>query len=356
MSTTQPSLLPPLKKGADCQEGDGGFAFDLGPAPAFRRSGFSRELFNGPRNINSSRLKPLLRKAAARANPPCPLFLKGKTVVLLTLLVFALPAFAQHEGHDMSQISQPESTTEKQQPSPTSLPPPTAEERAAAFPELHGMDMRDHMDDDPLIGMLQFDELEWQKDGGQGGLAWNLRSWLGRVDNRLWLRSEGERRDGRTEHGDVELLWGHATGPWWDAMLGVRRDFGEGAPRDWLAVGVQGLAPYKFEVAATAYVGESGRVAARAEAEYELLLSNRLILQPKLEANLYSRADPENGIGHGLGDAEFGLRLRYEFRREFAPYVGYVWSRRFGETADMAEATGSDRSEGQWVAGLRFWF
>ena len=93
---------------------------------------------------------------------------------------------------------------------------------------MHGMDMRDHMDDDPVIGMLQFDQLEWQRssldraeDGDETGQAWNLRGWLGRVDNRLWLRSEGERLDGRTEHGDVELLWGHATGPWWDAMLGA---------------------------------------------------------------------------------------------------------------------------------------
>lgn len=281
------------------------------------------------------------------------------------LLCLAWPAFAQHEGHDMSQMPQPETVVDpsahdinkpRPSPTPTSLPPPTAEERAAAFPDLHGMDMRDHMDEDPLIGMLQFDQLEWQNDGDKEGLGWNLRGWLGHVDNRLWLRSEGERRDGRTEHGDVELLWGHATGPWWDMVLGLRHDFGEGRPRDWAAFGVQGLAPYKFEVAATAYVGESGRLAARAEAEYELLLTHRLILQPKLEVNLYSRDDPENGIGQGLSDAAFGLRLRYEFRREFAPYLGYVWSRRFGETADIAEAAGGDRSEGQWVAGLRFWF
>nr|WP_283254686.1 copper resistance protein B [Luteimonas galliterrae] len=276
-------------------------------------------------------------------------------------MCFALPALAQHEGHDMSQMSsQPSASDKPQATSPAPLPAPTTEERAAAFPDLHGMDMRDHMDDDPVIGMLQFDELEWQRSSGtsgdDAGLAWNLRSWLGRVDDRLWLRSEGERRDGRTEHGDIELLWGHATGPWWDAMLGVRHDFGQGHPRDWAAFGVQGLAPYKFEAAATAYVGDSGRLAARAEAEYELLLTNRFILQPKLEVNLYSRDDPENGIGQGLSDAEFGLRLRYEIRREFAPYLGYVWSRKFGATADLAQAAGGDRSEAQWVAGVRFWF
>ena len=264
-------------------------------------------------------------------------------------------------------MDHPTPAAEKKNAAPTSfpalssspLPPPTAEERAAAFPDLHGMDMRDHMDEDPLVGMLQFDQLEWQDkaDGsGNAGLAWNLRGWLGGVDDRAWLRSEGERRDGRTEHGDVELLWGHATGPWWDRMVGLRHDFGEGRPRDWLAVGVQGLAPYKFEVAATAYAGQSGRLAARAEAEYELLLTNRLILQPKAEVDLYSKDDPENGIGRGLSSAEFGLRLRYEFRREFAPYFGYAWTRRFGETADLAQAAGAGRSEGRWVAGFRFWF
>ncbi len=352
-SRSLPVLFPPLKKG-----GQGGFAFGL----AFRGSGFSRELFDRLSNIKSSRLKPLLQRA--KANPPCPPFSKGGTAGLLMLMCFALPAFAQHEGHDMSQIAPPERNAEKAKPaSPTPLPPPTAEERAAAFPDMHGMDMRDHMDDDPVIGMLQFDELEWQRpsldraeDGDETGTAWNLRGWLGRVDNRLWLRSEGERRDGRTEHGDVELLWGHAAGPWWDAMFGVRHDIGQARSRDWAAFGVQGLAPYKFEVAATAYIGESGRLAARAEAEYELLLTNRLILQPKLEANLYSRDDPENGIGEGLSDVEFGLRLRYEIRRQFAPYLGYVRSRKFGATADMAEAAGGDRSQGQWVAGVRFWF
>ncbi|HJR73612.1 MAG TPA: copper resistance protein B [Luteimonas sp.] len=278
-------------------------------------------------------------------------------------MAFSASAFAQHEGHagmDHSQMGHAMPAAEQAQPAqPSPLPPPTAEERAAAFPDLHGMDMRDHMDDDPLIGSLQFDQLEWQDpaDGsGDAGLTWNLRGWLGGVNDRAWLRSEGERRDGRTEHGDVELLWGHATGPWWDRVVGLRHDFGEGRPRDWLAIGVQGLAPYKFEVAATAYVGESGRLAARVEAEYELLLTNRLILQPKVEADLYSKDDPENGIGRGLSSAEFGLRLRYEFRREFAPYLGYVWTRRFGETADLAQVAGGERSEGQWVAGFRFWF
>src|SRR3546814_3143554 len=107
---------------------------------------------------------------------------------------------------------------------------------------------------------------------------------------------------------------------------------------------------------ATGYIGSAGRLAARHEGEYEVLLTNRLILQPKLEANRYSRDDDENHIGKGLSDASFGLRLRYEFSRRFAPYVGHVVTRRFGDTADFVEAAGGDAGEHSWVAGVRFWF
>lgn len=255
---------------------------------------------------------------------------------------------ADHDGHVMP----PEAT---HAPS-VSLPEPTAAERVAAFPDMHGMRMQDHMDDDPVLATLQFDRLEWQDAGDDSGLGWELQGWAGDLENRLWLRSEGERRDSRTEHGDVELLWGRPTGPWWDAMLGVRHDLGEGPSRNWLAFGAQGLAPYKFEVSATGYVGQEGRIAARLEAEYDTLLTNRLILQPRAELNAYSKDDPEVGIGKGISDASLGLRLRYEITRQFAPYVGYEWSRSFGRAADFAEQAGDEDSESMWVAGVKFWF
>lgn len=187
-------------------------------------------------------------------------------------------------------------------------------------------------------------------------MGWELRGWAGGNDGRLWLRSEGERRDGVTGDADLELLWGRPTGPWWDALAGVRHDFGQGPSRDWLAVGVQGLAPYKFKVAATGYVGCSGRLAARFEAEYDLLLTNRLVLQPRAEANLYSRDDPAHGTGKGLSDVEAGVRLRYEITRQFAPYSGYEWTRRFGKSADVVGRLDEDHSHTTWVAGLHFWF
>ncbi|HEY5972274.1 MAG TPA: copper resistance protein B [Pseudoxanthomonas sp.] len=281
-----------------------------------------------------------------------------KAFVTAILALFALPVYAQHEGHgqpvpqDHSQ-HQTETKPEEPRATPSLLPEPTAEEHAAAFPDLGGMDMRDHMEDNPLVAVLRVDQLEWNQEDA---LGWNLRAGIGRNFDKLWLRSEGEKPENGDAHGNAELLWSHATGPWWDRVVGVRRDFGEGPSRQWLAIGVVGLAPYKFEIEATGYIGESGRLAAKVEGEYEILLTNQWILQPKLEANLYSKDDFENGIGKGLSNAEFGLRLRYEFSPQFAPYAGYAWSRKFGDTADLAQSTGENTHEHGWVAGIRFWF
>ncbi|MBT8128902.1 MAG: copper resistance protein B, partial [Gammaproteobacteria bacterium] len=126
--------------------------------------------------------------------------------------------------------------------------------------------------------------------------------------------------------------------------------------RAWLAFGVQGLAPYWFELDAAAYIGEAGRTAFTLEAEYELLLTQKLILQPRIETNWYGKRDAARGLGDGLSDLSAGLRLRYEIRREFAPYLGVEWARKFGETEDFARAAGLDPDETRFVAGLRFWF
>jgi len=232
------------------------------------------------------------------------------------------------------------------------IPPVTDADRAAAFPALaHGMHHAPERN-----SFVMFDRLEAvDLDHGRGE-AWEAQAWIGSDLNRLWLRSEGERERGRTEAADVEVLYGRSVTPWWDVVAGLKHDFKPGESRDWAAFGVQGLAPYKFEVSATAYVGESGATAATVEAEYEVLLTNRLILQPRVEIEAFGKADAARGLGSGLSTAEAGMRLRYEFTRRFAPYVGLAWERAYGGTADHRRDEGEPVQDTRLVAGLRLWF
>lgn len=220
------------------------------------------------------------------------------------------------------------------------------------YGDMPGMDM---LDAKPL-GMLQFDQLEAFHSRAGNGQHWEMQGWYGTDANKLWVRSEGEREGGKLGDGDIEALWNHAVAPFWDTQLGVRHDLGPGPARNWAAFGVQGLAPYWFELSTTAYAGPNGRTAARLRVDYELLFTQRLILQPELEVNAYGKADPQRRLGSGVSDASFGLRLRYEFSRQFAPYVGVTWTQRYGGTAAFARAANQPAFDRQWVAGVRFWF
>ena len=234
----------------------------------------------------------------------------------------------------------------------TPIPVPTDEDRAAAVPPPGNHAVHD----DTVQHYVLFNRLEgFDADHGPG-MAWEGQGWIGKDRDKLWLRSEGERTGGRTESADLEVLYGRAIARWWDAVAGVRHDFRPGASQDFVAIGVQGLAPYKFEVEATAYIGSSGQAGARLEVEYEALLTNRLILQPLVEVNAYARSDARRGIGAGLGTVEAGLRLRYEVTRQFAPYIGIVRERAFGRTAGMRRAAGDHASDTRFVAGVRLWF
>lgn len=211
------------------------------------------------------------------------------------------------------------------------------------------------MDDTERTGMLLFDQLEWRNTAEGNALAWDAEGWYGGDSNKVWLRSEGERVAGTWQNARADLLWDHTFARWWSLQAGGRQDFGAGPGRTWTAIGVQGLAPYWFTTEATFYVGEQGRTAVRLKSEYELVFTQRLILQPEAEANLYGKSDPARQLGSGLSDLEFGLRLRYEVRREFAPYIGVVWSRQFGGTADRVRESGGNPREAQFVAGIRAW-
>lgn len=212
------------------------------------------------------------------------------------------------------------------------------------------------MNDDPLLFKLMIDKAEVADTDRGNAFRWELDGWLGKDLNKFWFKSEGERAEGATEEGNLELLYSRAIAPFWDLQAGWRHDFEPGPSRDWLAVGFKGLAPYLFEVDATAYLGDSGRAALGFSAEYEYMITQRLILTPEVEFNLHTKNDRDTGTGSGLSDLAFGLRLRYELRREFAPYIGVNWWKKYGKTADYAREEGEDTSDTEFVIGVRAWF
>lgn len=211
------------------------------------------------------------------------------------------------------------------------------------------------MEDDGEFGMILLDQLEWQRSNGADALVWELDAWYGDDYHKIWFETEGERVEG-DEDGRIEVMWDRIVTPWWSVQTGLRQDFGAGPTRTWLDLGIQGLAPHFFEIDAAIYIGEQGRTSARFSGEYDLLITQRLILQPELELRLFGKDDPENRIGSGLSDLEVGLRLRYEMRREIAPYVGLHWERKFGRTATLARNEGEAVADVVLVAGLRAWF
>ncbi len=212
------------------------------------------------------------------------------------------------------------------------------------------------MGDDPLLSMVRIDQFESRQTDGDDPWVWNVQGWVGYDLNKVWFKTEGERVGGETEEAEVQLLYGRAVAPFWDLQAGWRRDLRPEPSRDWLVLGIQGLAPYWFEVDAAVFLGKDGRTAARLDAEYEILFTQRLVLTPEVELNFYGKDDPAAGIGSGLSKMDLGLRLRYEIRREFAPYVGVNWTRTFGTTADLVRASGGESTDVQWVVGLRAWF
>jgi copper resistance protein B len=211
------------------------------------------------------------------------------------------------------------------------------------------------MNDRALFGKVMLDRLEW-RDAEVASYEWDAAAWYGGDFNKVWLASEGEHVGGAVADARVELLWDRILTAWWSTRLGLREDAGVGPTRDWLAFGIAGLAPGFFELEAMAFVGDSGRTAMRLSADYDLLITQHLVLQPEAEVNVYGSDDPERFIGSGLSDLDIGLRLRYELRREFAPYLGVSWSKRFGASADFAEAAGEDPDELSFVLGIRLWF
>lgn len=201
------------------------------------------------------------------------------------------------------------------------------------------------------------DRLEYRRQRGGDILHWEGEGWIGGDIHRLAFRTKGDGEvGGKLNHGEVQALYSHAIDPWFNLDAGVRQDFGATPDRTYAVLGVSGLAPYWFEVEASAFLSDTGKLHARLEGNYDQRLTQRLILQPAIELNISAQDVPEQRIGSGVSDIELGLRLRYEVAREFAPYVGINWERRFGDTARFARLSGESPASTSVVMGARFWF
>ena len=295
------------------------------------------------------------------------------------LLPIALPAQAQQMDHSHMHHGEME-----QAPTMESTPPQTADDphaghvgapatpqgTAPGLPSDHAADA--FYDPDEMArartamirengGMafskLMLDRLEYRMGEGANTSHWEGEGWIGGDINRFAFKTEGEgEARGRLEHAEVQALYSRAIDPWFNLEAGVRHDFSPGQDRSYAVIGIDGLAPYWFEVSAQAFLSTKGEAHARLEASYDQRITQRLILQPAAEMNFAAQDVPELGIGSGLSDIELGLRLRYEFAREFAPYVGVNWQRKLGDTARFARADGDDASATALVMGVRFWF
>lgn len=211
---------------------------------------------------------------------------------------------------------------------------------------------------DRISTLILGDRLEYQTNDGSPLFLWDGQGWAGGDRNKFWVKTEGEYdfNAGEFEEAEIQGLYSRAISKYFNLQTGVRHDISPDPSRTFGVFGVQGLAPYWFEVDAAMFVSGDGDVSARIEAEYDLLLTQRLILQPRTELNFAVQDTPQNKVGSGLSTAELGLRLRYEIKREFAPYVGVSWTRSVGNTADFARADGRSPGVVSAVVGIRSWF
>ncbi|WP_345724387.1 copper resistance protein B [Qipengyuania vesicularis] len=283
----------------------------------------------------------------------------------------------EHAGHDMTDHAEHDQhgSMQHEVPSmdhsahqvgevPKGPPPPEAYEGpqhaadaifgADAMAEARAANHATH--GDMTFGTLMVERLEARIADGEDGYLWDLQGWYGGDIDKFVLKSEGEGAfGGSIEDAEVQALWGHAIGPFFDLQAGVRLDL-EPETRSHLVLGVQGLAPYMWHVDGALFLSDRGDITARIEGEYDQKITQRLILQPRVELELSAQDIPERAIGAGLTKIEPGLRLRYEIAREFAPYVGVEYEAKLGETADIAKAAGEDPDGVKLLLGIRAWF
>lgn len=221
--------------------------------------------------------------------------------------------------------------------------------------------LRAQVEDHAIHAFVLVDQLEQRAVRGEHPLAWDLIAWVGGDYTRAWIKSSGAHSTrGSGGEAELQVLFGRLVAPFWDAQVGAqletRRTGGVTRTRTSAVAALEGLAPYWFELEPSLYVSDRGDVSGELTASYDLFVTQRLLLQPRLDLRAAVQEVREFGVGSGLNDAAFGLRLRYELRRELAPYVGMRWSRSMGGSADLARAAGEATSRSTVVAGVRFWF
>lgn len=283
--------------------------------------------------------------------------LASKRALCLLLFPLAVNAAEQdHSAHTAGGLVTPEPPAQADHSAHTAAPAPDVaieRDNSAAMQEARHMNLMMH--GDALNYFIQAERFEQSDDDT---LQWDAQAWLGGDRDKLWFKTEGEydTQANTTEQGEAQLLYSRAVSPFFDVQAGLRHLDAGSASRAYAVFGVQGLAPYWIELDAAAFLSEQGDFSARLEAEYDLRFTQKLLLQPSLELNYSFADDLALGVGQGMSAASFGLRLRYEVLREFAPYVGVEWTRAFGGTAALLRAAGDDAHETRVVAGLRFWY
>ena len=266
-----------------------------------------------------------------------------------------------HAGHDMSAMpaAAPAGTD---LPAGNAPPPPVPSDRAAdAVYGAGAMAMgRHHLmqgHGGQKFTQVMFNIAEAQFRNGRDGFEWDGEGWYGGDINRLWIKSEGDGAFGRkVERAEVQALYSHAVGPYFNLQGGLRYDIKPDPSRAYAVIGFEGLAPGFFDAEGALFLSNKGELMARAEAYYDQRITQRLILQPRAEINLAAQSSRAIGVGAGLSDVELGLRLRYDIRREFAPYVGVQYKRAFGDTRRYRRDAGEDPGGWSLLTGVRFWF
>ncbi|WP_067732407.1 copper resistance protein B [Novosphingobium naphthalenivorans] len=284
---------------------------------------------------------------------------------VLALTLIAAPALAQeemdHSGHDMAGMAMPDGMASlDDQPGNATPPPVPTDNIEDRYYDANRMEAaRRHL---AHVGhyatsAVLIDELEYRAADGRDGYGWKAQGWYGNDYDKLAVTTEGEGTFGKApERAETSLLWRHAVNPWFNLETGVRHDFRPDPERTYAVAGIQGLAPYWFELEGQMLISDKGDVHSRLSASYDQRITQRLILEPEAEVNLALQDVPELGIGAGFERIELGARLRYEIEPGFGPYLGVHWERRLGGSADYARAEGEDPSQVAAVFGLRAWF